>query len=171
MKKKGDITTKFFGENKTSREDEIARTYVTHLAFNPDAGSDFDLRTKELREQFKQSPKSILPYLTSLRYDVLLAYDKNNKIIGHIAYQGHPDSQGTNWQAFNTYVDPSQRKRGIGETLREQLIIKAREKGIKKIRLGKGNHGYALKKNSELKEKEKELGITVNVDSGWIEIL
>ncbi|MEK6952853.1 MAG: hypothetical protein AABX29_07600 [Nanoarchaeota archaeon] len=62
------------------------RDYVLNWTRNPDIGSEFGERTKELR---KLPDSELLMILKGMNYDMFLGYD--DRVIGHLAFQRHDD--------------------------------------------------------------------------------
>jgi len=79
-------TRTFFSIEETDERYPTIRDYVLDWTRNPDIGSEFDERTRELR---KLPDSELLMILRGMNYDVFLGYE--DKVVGHLAFQRRDD--------------------------------------------------------------------------------
>lgn len=157
------IDKKFFFRDGIWRKDMKARKYVLNAIQNADKESEFGIKNLELITLPVQDLIKYFPQINKKGYDLMLGY-LNSDLIGHIAFQEYSLNKKFNWQAFQIYVDPAFRGRGIGSELQEGLIQKAKQEKIYKIKLGKGINSATIAINKAMLDR----GYDVDLETQWI---
>jgi hypothetical protein len=113
----------------------VRQQYVLHWIKNPNPGSKFDLRLKEMK---------ILPGDTAIQlllqkgYEGLLMF-LSGEIIGHLFYQKHED----HWAVFSFYTAPEVCGRGYATEAAKCLLRMAyKNRSVNYVILGEGGSGF-----------------------------
>jgi GNAT superfamily N-acetyltransferase len=164
------LETKLFGEEIAFGTDPEAEAYVIDTIYATNPNSEFEIETKELREQYKNRKGDIIPRILERGYRMLLGYAQG-KIISHAAYQVHQISEGERvWKVFSRFVRPGFRGQQISVELSKDVVKRAKTMGIKKVRMGKGNHPATKAMNINLKKHERSLGMNIDLETNWVTI-
>ena len=163
--------TYLYSESSGNTRKKAAR-YVSDLLGYPETGSNFERELGNLRYLFRtgsfgQSITSLgLWYLEQRHYDALIL-ELAEKIIGHTAFQMHADRT---LHIFSVEVQPEYRGNGLGQSMTEETIIRARKKGIKRVRIGAGRNQATNSIHQSFTSRADELRISVR-EGNWIDIL
>ena len=160
-----------YSEIQKSKRRKIQGYLIKKLGW-PEKGSNFERKLGLLKHLFRipiinQLLAGIgIRYLQNQGYDVLLL-DLNGQIIGHTGFQADKNNF---LHIFSIEVKREYQRKGLAKYMQEQIFIKARNKGIRKIRIGGGGDKIANKIQQSFAPKQKELRIIVQKQN-WIEIL
>jgi hypothetical protein len=162
------LTTKLIIKDDLVNSNSEAVNYIANGIRNPDKGSEFDIKTREIRDKIPDNTQ-LIKTLAQGGYDIMLGYDKGS-LIGHMAFQEHNEDQ-TSWKMFHLYLKPEFRGKAYPIPLSKEFIIKAKENGIYRVRLGAGGHPIMAKIIDRIQKKYgKELGIESDIKSHWVTI-
>ena len=157
-------TTTFFDIPKEDTLYEKVKGFVLDKIRNPDPSSEFERKTKYVRDR---PDYELLTILQAIGYDVLLGYE-DGEICGSFAFQKHEDSL----HVFSMYTDGKYRGQPrVIMQLVEEFLKYARRKKVNRVRVGAGNNPSANKLINILAKREKELGIKVDQETCWIDLL
>ncbi|MEK6820348.1 MAG: GNAT family N-acetyltransferase [Nanoarchaeota archaeon] len=131
------METKLFSElERGSQEYEHAINYLIRHIRNPSPQSQFEVRTRGLREP---SDEQLVEALKSQGYDALIG-KLEGEIVGHIAYQEGGSEGEVCWNVFSTFVEPEYRGRCLSVQLAKRLAEYARKRGVNLIKVGDGDN-------------------------------
>ncbi len=164
---KTEVYTKLQGSDRRK-----AVNYLVKRLGHPDEGSDFDknMSWKKMLFRMPKINRTLghlgMWYLTVQKgYDALIL-SKEGKIIGYTAFQMHPDKS---LHVFSIEVDEDHRENGLGTLMQTEIIRKARQRKLKKVRIGAGGDEATNRICRTLSKRGEELGISYS-DPGWFEI-
>lgn len=161
----------FLYSNADKKRKNKSKRYIIEKIAHPHEHSDFEksiglfsfvLRIPVIKDM---ASNLAISYLRYKNYDSLfLSLDE--EIIGHTAFQIHSDGL----HAFSSEVKEEHRGKGLARYMAEQLINEARQKNIKRIRIGAGKHEAGRRIYTNLSKREDELKVT-SLGNYWLEIL
>ncbi|MCK4520943.1 MAG: hypothetical protein KAU20_00075 [Nanoarchaeota archaeon] len=150
------------------KEDPMYSKFEKHVLYwsrNPDKGSEFDKKTKDSNLE-KISDSEFLRWLKSNNYDIFLGYDK--EVYGHFAFE----KQNDELHIFSFFRDKKYKGKGVFMQIAYDFLDNAiRREGISKVRISKGENEKAKKLLRIYSRKEEDLGIKVDIENGWIDLL
>ena len=126
---------------KSGKELARANNYLRRWIAYPDKGSDFDKKQGCLKYILRiplisqAAVPLAIKWLKNKGYDGLFL-ENNQDIIGHNAFQVHPDNS---LHVFSIYISPNYRRQGLALQSCVSVADNAFEKGIEKIVVSKGN--------------------------------
>jgi len=115
--------------------------------------------------ELKEIGFKTLEELLNKNYNFLMIKDHRNRTIGTAAFQNYLDSI----HSFSLYVTKAERRKGYGTKLIDSLLYVAYEKGIEKVRLGKGTNEIMGRIISNLPYKNHGFPIEIK-ENGWVHI-
>ncbi|MBU3906798.1 MAG: GNAT family N-acetyltransferase [Nanoarchaeota archaeon] len=151
--------------------------YVIGMFSQVDKGSDFEMMNRDLLSLPKQEIVNHISEFKDRGYEVMLSYLPNKIIetpldfIGHIAFQEHMEDKIKNWQVFHHYIKNEEREKGYGTAQAKNLLEYARENGIYKVRMSKGDNNRVKGIVQRLYDKKDELNIEVDLEDHWVRLL
>lgn len=149
-----------------------AKEYITTRIAYSTPGSNFDHSVGRLKYLFRiPGVNGVITatgiwYLLGKGYDALLL-DMQDKIIGHTAYQIHPDNS---LHIFSVEIDQGYRTQGLAQLMVEETLNIARAKGMQKMRIGGGNNEATNRIHARFAENAEDLGVIVR-EANWVDIL
>jgi len=147
----------------SSDERRIIDKYISGIIKRPDRGSDFERSTRLVR----WLPAPLLTGMLRLSGRDMLVLMHEGDVVGHVAFHKHGDAL----HVFSVKVKEGHEGRGFARYGIEEFLRYAKDqKGIKKVRLGRGGHKaieYIHRTLGEPEKKEK-FGIKKIGDTGWI---
>lgn len=142
----------------------LSRNYVLQRVRNPDPGSEFDNKTREI---MGHPDSEVIDALEAGGYDMMLGYE-GNEICGHLAFQRHEDGL----HVFSVALDKAY---GDGRNLwnlTKGFLEQVRAGGeAKRVRISKGGNKHMEILLGLLKKKEGKLGIRVDTENYWVELV
>lgn len=162
--------TRLYSESRGVQR-KVASKYISGKLGYPDPGSEFGDKIGNLRYLFRIPGVNGLlnlgiRLLQRRGYDVLLL-DRGGQILGHTAFQIHPDNS---LHVFSIEVDPNYRFRGLARHMQEGILMEARKKELGGVRLGAGSEESPTRICQNFASREEELGIEVR-EGNWIRLL
>ena len=141
----------------------VMKTAVDHIR-NPDKGSEFEDKTKQIRGL---PDSQLLGIIKENEYDVLIGYESDG-IRGYFAYQ----KQENDLHVFRVYTAENYRRQPrIVLQLAEEFLSFARRQEIDRVRIGAGNHKTVNTLIRILSRREEQLGIKVDTKENWIKLI
>lgn len=156
----------------SSTERSIVLDYLTQKLASPDEGSHFETALGPFRHLFRLPVAGSylarlgVPYLERRGYDLLLLTDRP-QVVGHTAFQEHKDNT---WHVFSVERKPELNGRRLGTHMVEDLIKKARERGIERIRIGGGRNKHTNAIHADVSSRAGDLAIGGETNN-WIRVL
>lgn len=169
----GEICKKFLYSESRSEQRTPAISYLSERLGHPDSGSDFDKTLGYAKYLFRVPvmnetlTKAGIWCLQRMGYDALLL-EYFDEIIGHTAFQVHKDNS---LHIFSVEVLPQYQNRDLACVMVEEVVKRAREKKIAKVRIGGGGNkaiNHILKE--KLGKRANDLGIIVR-EHNWVDIV
>ncbi|MBI2499006.1 hypothetical protein HYV88_02070 [Candidatus Woesearchaeota archaeon] len=154
-------TRTFFSIEETDERYPTIRYYVLNWARNPDIGSEFDERTKELR---KLPDSELLRILRGMNYDMFLGYEDN--VIGHLALQRHND--GLHIFSVSTASEYRSNPRAVMDLV-SYFLEYLKNSDERRFRLSAGNNRSMKTLLRILARCEDMLGIHIG-ENYWVEV-
>src|SRR5665213_3768083 len=118
----------------------LVREYVIYRMRNPDPGSTFDQLNKEIRHI--DDDTAIGGLLQNGYEGILFVSDSRKEVVGDTFF--HLRGEGMELHLFACKVHERQRKQGIGTRLVKAFFEHSWQRHIRKVRVSKGNHEYAV---------------------------
>jgi len=167
-KELSDLCRNYLYSNSQRTQRHITTEYLVQKLGYPDEGSNFENQLGFSKYAFrvpfinKLLAKGGLRYLRGRGYDALML-DLKGGIIGHTAFQVHDDNS---LHIFSVEIEGAYQGSSLGMYMAEAVVTEARKKGIKRIRIGAGNHESTNKIHKKLGQKE---GIVAH-EGNWLDI-
>ena len=154
-------TKMFFSIGETDERYPTIRDYVLNWTRNPDIGSEFDQRTKELR---KLPDSELLMILKGMNYDMFLGYE--DRVVGHLAFERHDDGL----HVFSVSTTSEYRSKPlVVRGLVSAFLNYLRATKEKNFRLSAGNNRSMKTLLRILSKCEEELSVKV-LEDYWVEV-
>jgi hypothetical protein len=140
--------------------------YLVHWIKHPDAGSDFERKTRLIR----WLPGCFLVWLLELfGYDGIVLI-KDETVIGHVFFQKH----ATDWRAFSVFIREDHRRNAYAQLLLKDFLEGAyRDSRIAQVRIGAGRDAVILHIWQEFLKGEitGQFAIEEGNSVGWIKFI
>ena len=143
-------------------KDGSLKSYIIEKIKNPDPGSEFDIMTQQLRNQYPQDQR--IPILATQGYDTMAYTDSNNTPIGLIAFQVKGDAM----HIFRFELEKKYRNKWLTVSMHDEILKSnyITDKGIKKVKIGKTATEAAQENKASVKllQKLREKGYNVSLE-------
>ena len=177
MSSQVELEAHLFSEAKKDNGYAVFEDYVVWAMRNTvDEDSEFGRKSKPLRDAGEAAIRGSLAGLLGQGHDMMLSVSEG-KVAGHISFQryqenGVPGYQATDsWEVFQHFRKDGYGGRGFGYSQALKLIELAKERGVKRIRVGgDSKHPKVQRIVDRLKTDEEILGISVDADLYWVEL-
>ena len=168
----GEVCNHLFYSQSGVAEKKRAKDYIINRLGYPDQGSNFERELGLLKYVFRiPLLKNVIAtvgiwYLRNCGYDAV-SLENHDTVMGCTGFQIHPDES---IHVFAIEVPREYQGMGFGVDMEERVLEYAKQRHLKSMRIGGGNHDASNRIHQIFCERQEELGIVAR-DKNWIDIL